>query len=50
MVLPKGWELTKSSAPVTVSRTEDGRVRLDFNNARPDEVEALFTAKRAAAP
>ena len=50
VVLPKGWELTNSSAPVTVSRTEDGRVRLDFNNARPDEVEALFTAKRAAAP
>ncbi|HEY3948450.1 hypothetical protein [Phenylobacterium sp.] len=46
VVLPKGWELTNSSAPVTVSRTQDGRVRLDFNNARPDEVEALFTAKR----
>jgi hypothetical protein len=46
VVLPKGWMLTNSSAPVVVSRTEDGRVRLDFNNARPDEVEALFTAKR----
>jgi hypothetical protein len=48
VVLPKGWELTNSSAPVVVSRTEDGRVRLDFNNARPDEVEALFTAKKVA--
>jgi hypothetical protein len=48
VVLPKGWMLTNSSAPVTVSRTEDGRVRLDFNNARPDEIEALFTAKRVA--
>ncbi|HEY2357125.1 MAG TPA: hypothetical protein VGH86_06725, partial [Phenylobacterium sp.] len=48
VVLPKGWELTNSSAPVVVSRTDDGRVRLDFNNPRPDEVEALFTAKRAA--
>ncbi|HEY2751968.1 hypothetical protein [Phenylobacterium sp.] len=46
VVLPKGWELTNSSAPVVVSRTEDGRVRLDFNNPRPDEVEALFTARR----
>ena len=46
VVLPKGWELTNSSAPVVVSRTDDGRVRLDFNNPRPDEVEALFTAKR----
>lgn len=50
VVLPKGWELTNSSAPVTVSRTDDGRVRLDFNNARPDEVEALFTAKRVSPP
>ena len=48
VVLPKGWMLTNSSAPVTVSRTDDGRVRLDFNNARPDEVEALFTAKKVA--
>ena len=48
VVLPKGWMLTNSSAPVVVSRTEDGRVRLDFNNPRPDEVEALFTAKRVA--
>jgi hypothetical protein len=48
VVLPKGWMLTNSSAPVVVTRTEDGRVRLDFNNPRPDEVEALFTAKRVA--
>ncbi len=48
VVLPKGWVLTNSSAPVVVSRTDDGRMRLDFNNARPDEVEALFTAKRVA--
>ncbi|HEX5261930.1 MAG TPA: hypothetical protein VFW13_00275 [Phenylobacterium sp.] len=48
VVLPRGWELTNSSAPVVVSRTDDGRVRLDFNNPRPDEVEALFTAKRVA--
>jgi len=48
VVLPKGWELTNSSYPVTVSRTDDGRVRLDFNSGRPDELEALFTARRAA--
>ncbi len=45
VVLPKGWMLSNSSAPVVVSRTEDGRIRLDFNNPRPDEIEALFTAK-----
>ena len=49
VVLPKGWMLTNSSFPVVVSKTADGRVRLDFNNPRPDEVEALFTAKRVAA-
>ena len=48
VVLPKGWMLTNSSAPVVVSRTEDGRIRLDFNNPRTDEIEALFTAKRVA--
>ncbi|HXA41246.1 MAG TPA: hypothetical protein VNW53_19750 [Phenylobacterium sp.] len=48
VVLPKGWMLTNSSFPVVVSRTEDGRIRLDFNNPRPDEVEALFTAKKVA--
>lgn len=46
VVLPRGWELTNSSYPVTVSRTEDGRVRLDFNSGRPDELEALFTARK----
>ena len=48
VVLPRGWMLTNSSFPVVVSRTEDGRVRLDFNNPRPDEVEALFTARKVA--
>jgi hypothetical protein len=48
VVLPKGWELTNSSYPVTVSRTADGRVRLDFNSGRPDELEALFTARKTA--
>jgi len=48
VVLPKGWELTNSSYPVTVSRTDDGRVRLDFNSGRPDELEALFTARRVS--
>jgi hypothetical protein len=48
VVLPTGWMLTNSSSPVVVSRTDDGRIRLDFNNPRPDEVEALFTAKRVS--
>ena len=47
VVLPAGWVLTNSAAPAVVSRTEDGRTRLDFNNPRPDEVSVLITAQRA---
>jgi len=47
VVLPAGWVLTNSAAPAVVSRTEDGRTRLDFNNPRPDEVAVLITARRA---
>jgi hypothetical protein len=47
VVLPAGWTLTNSGAPATISQTEDGRTRLDFNNPRPDEVEVLITARRA---
>jgi hypothetical protein len=46
VVLPKGWVLTNSAAPAIVSQTPDGRTRLDFLNPRPDEVEALITARR----
>ena len=48
VVLPKGWVLTNSTAPAVVSQMTDGRTRLDFNNPRPDEVEVLITARRAA--
>lgn len=47
VVLPAGWVLTNSAAPAVVSRTADGRTRLDFNNPRPDEVAVLITARRA---
>jgi hypothetical protein len=47
VVLPKGWVLTNSAAPAVVTETEDGRVRLDFDNPRPDEVRVLITARRA---
>ena len=48
VVLPSGWTLTNSSIPGTVSTLPDGRVRLDFNNPRPDEVAVLITARRRA--
>ncbi|HET9274685.1 MAG TPA: hypothetical protein VFN96_01310 [Gemmatimonadales bacterium] len=46
VVLPAGWYLTHSAIPATVSLTDDGRVRLDFVNPRPDEIQVLIVAKR----
>jgi hypothetical protein len=46
VVLPAGWVLTNSAIPATVSTTSDGRTRLDFVNARPDEIAVLITARR----
>ena len=46
VVLPAGWVLTNSSIPATVTQTPDGRTRLDFINARPDEIAVLITATR----
>lgn len=46
MVLPSGWVLANCSIPATVSRTDDGRVRLDFVNQRNDEIAVYLTALR----
>ena len=46
VVLPAGWMLTASSIPATVTTTEDGRIRLDFVNPRPDEIAVLIKAKK----
>jgi len=46
VVLPEGWYLTASSIPATITQLQDGRIRLDFWNGRPDEMEVLIKAKR----
>lgn len=46
VVLPAGWLLTNSSIPTAVSTLPDGRIRLDFLNPRPDEIQVLITARR----
>ena len=46
IVLPAGFALTACSIPTTVSETPDGRIRLDFVNARPDEIAVLLKARR----
>ena len=46
VILPAGWRLTVSSIPATVTETDDGRIRLDFENPRPDEIAVLIKARR----
>lgn len=48
VVLPAGWYLTASAIPATVTQLPDGRIRLDFWNGRPDDVDVLIKAKRRA--
>ena len=48
VVLPEGWYLTASSIPGRVSQMPDGRIRIDFWNERPDDVDVLIRAKRRA--
>jgi hypothetical protein len=48
VVLPAGWYLTTSAIPALVSETGDGRIRLDFTNDRPDEIQVFLKAKRRA--
>jgi hypothetical protein len=50
VVLPVGWYLAASAIPATVTQLSDGRIRLDFWNARPDSIGVLLKAKRRAAP
>jgi hypothetical protein len=46
VVLPDEWYLTASSIPAKVTQMEDGRIRLDFWNGRPDAVDILIKARR----
>jgi hypothetical protein len=48
VVLPLGWQLTNATIPAQVSTLPDGRVRLDFVNPRPDEIDVLITARKAS--
>ncbi len=48
VVLPFGWVLTNATIPATISVMPDGRTRLDFINPRPDEIDVVITARRAA--
>ena len=46
VVLPAGWYVTASSIPAAVTMTDDGRVRLDYDNPRPDDIAVLLKGRR----
>lgn len=46
VVLPEGWYLTASSIPAVVRQEADGRIRLEFVNPRPDEIDVIVKGKR----
>ena len=47
VILPVGWTLSASSIPAVVATQPDGRVRLEFTNPRPDEIDTVITAHKA---
>jgi hypothetical protein len=50
IVLPAGFYPTACSIPATVSETDDGRIRLDFVNSRPDNIDVLLKGRRRDQP
>lgn len=46
VVMPAGWSVTASSIPAVVTMTDDGRVRLDYDNPRPDDIAVLLRGRR----
>jgi hypothetical protein len=46
VVLPTGWYCTFSATPAVVSQLQDGRVRMEYWDDRPEAVDVLLKAKR----
>jgi hypothetical protein len=46
VVLPAGWTAIASSIPGVIQEQPDGRLRIDFDNGRPDEVQVLIRGRR----
>ena len=46
VVLPEGWFLTANAIPGVVDLTEDGRVRVRYENPRPDDIQVFVKARR----
>ena len=46
MVLPQGWQLTSCSTPAIVSEDKEGRIVLQLNNPRSDELHVVVRARK----
>ena len=46
VVLPTGWYVTASSIPAVLSETQDRRIRLDFVNNRPDNLDVYIRGRK----
>lgn len=50
MVLPAGWMLVSCSFPAIVSEDKEGRITLELNNPRNDELHVVVRGKRRPGP
>lgn len=46
VILPPGWYLTTNSIPAVISETDDGQIQLDYENARPGNIDVFVKARR----
>lgn len=45
VVLPEGWYLTANAVPAVIDETDDGRIRLYYENDRPGNIDAFVKGK-----
>ncbi len=46
VILPEGWWLITNSIPAKIRLTDDQRIRLDYVNARPDNIDVFIKGRR----
>lgn len=46
VILPEGWYLTVNSIPAKIKLTEEGKIQLDYVNARPDNIDVFIRGSR----
>jgi hypothetical protein len=45
VILPEGWYLTANAVPAVVDETDDGRIRLYYENDRPGNIDVFVKAR-----